>query len=98
MSHTSTSAKLLTGTWKLNAVSSKVVWSAIALARVGASLVLATTMSNTSDTAAFAPSVAVTFTLSVPTSALTGVPLKVRVAASKASQEGSAAPSAVVAA
>ena len=58
----------------------------------GASLVLATVMSKTSDTAALALSVAVTLMLRVPTSALTGVPLKVRVAALNASQEGSAEP------
>ena len=60
-------------------------------------MVLATVMANTSETLAPARSVAVTLTLMLPTSPLRGVPLKVRVGASKASQVGSGAPPASVA-
>src|SRR5207342_3041170 len=62
----------------------------------GASLVLPTTMLNVSDTGS-APSLAVTFTASVPTSPLPGVPLKVRVAAVNVSQLGNVLPSPLVA-
>ena len=61
---------------------------AIALATVGASLVLVTVRSKVSETEALDPSVAVTLTAMVPTSELVGVPVKVRVEALKESQEG----------
>ena len=73
------------------------VWSAIALASVGASFVLPTVMLNVSEIAVLLPSVAVTFTASTPTFAFKGVPLNVRVAAVNVSQEGSALPSESVA-
>ena len=72
VSPTSTSAKL-PETSTLYAVSSVAVSSACAVARVGASLVLVTVRSNVSVTDAV-PSLAVTTTVDVPTSALTGVP------------------------
>ena len=55
-----------------------------------------TTMSKVSLTEAL-PSLAVTFTETVPTSAACGVPEKVRVLALKLSHEGNAVPSACVA-
>ncbi len=58
----------------------------------GASLTALTTMSKVSLTLPPLPSLAITSMLSVPTLALPGVPLKVRVAASKLSQAGSAPP------
>src|SRR4051812_25134920 len=69
----------------------------MALASVGASLVFATAGWNTSNTEAPKLSVGVTWTPSVPTSPLAGVPGKVRVKGSKESQAGSAAPFASVA-
>ena len=74
---------------KFKALSSATVWSAMALATVGASLVLVTVMVKVSDTVPPLPSLAVTVTLTGPTSPLAGVPLKVRVLASKLSQAGS---------
>ena len=59
----------------------------------GASLVLPTMMLNVSEADALLVSVAVTFTATVPTSPLAGVPENVRVAASKPSQDGSVLPS-----
>ena len=56
-----------------------------------------TTMSKVSEAVPPLPSLVVTFTDSVPTSAAAGVPEKVRVAASKLSQSGKAAASACVA-
>jgi hypothetical protein len=80
--------KVLAGRVKLKAVSS------VALGRdrggeVGASLVLFTVRTKLSLALAPLPSVAVTVIVALPTSALAGVPVKVRVAASKASQLGS---------
>jgi hypothetical protein len=69
----------------------------MAFATVGASLVFDTVRRNSSLANAFEPSVAVTLTSMAPTSALVGVPLKVRVAVLKLSQLGSAAPLASVA-
>jgi hypothetical protein len=69
----------------------------MALATVGASLVLATVRRNSSLAKVPEPSVAVTLMSMAPTSALAGVPLKVRVAGSNASHGGSAAPLAKVA-
>ena len=62
------------------------------MATVGASLVLVTVILNVSVTVALPGSVAVTLTAMTPTSPLTGVPLNVRVAASKLSQAGNALP------
>ena len=64
---------------------------------VGASLVLVTVSVKLSSTDRLPRSAALTLTLIVPTSPLAGVPLKVRVAALKLSQVGSALPSASVA-
>jgi hypothetical protein len=74
--------------------------STLALDRVrssGASLVLAVASEKVSSTLPPCGSVAVTLTSRLPTSSLPGVPAKVRVAASKLSQAGSAEPSASVA-
>ena len=65
-------------------------WLAMAVASVGASLVLVTVRLNGSLTATPLVSVAVSVMLTTPTSALAGVPLKVRVAALKLSHAGSA--------
>ena len=78
--------------WKLNAASSVALWLVMGVATVGASLVLAATMLKVSLTEPPLPSSAVTSMFSVPTSPLSGVPLKVRVAASKLSQAGSNPP------
>ena len=66
------------------------VWSDMAFATVGAVLVPATltTISKVSLTESV-PSLAVTFTETVSTSAACGVPENVRVAAAKPSHEGS---------
>ncbi len=88
MSPASTSAKVLAANWKLNGLSSVALWSAIGMATVGASLVLATVSTNWSSTKAAEPSVARTVIVTGPTSAFAGVPEKVRVAASKLSQAG----------
>ena len=64
------------------------------MATTGASFVLFTVTVNTSLAIAPARSVAVTRTSRLPTLAFNGVPLKVSVLASKASQEGRALPSA----
>jgi hypothetical protein len=69
----------------------------MALASVGASLTLDTVRRNSSLAKALELSVAVTLMSMAPTSALAGVPLKVRVAGSNASHDGSAAPLARVA-
>ena len=69
-----------------------VVWSASAAATVGASLLLITVMRKSSLTVAPEPSVAVTRKSIAPTSAFSGVPLKVRVGALKLSQPGRTAP------
>ena len=73
--------------------SSLAVWSAMGCARVGVSFTLATVTSKLSLTLKPAASVAVTLRLTGPTSAFSGVPLKVRVAASKLSHCGNAEPS-----
>ena len=83
--------------WNESALSSAIVWLGIAFATVGASLVLVTVILKVSATVALLPSVAVTLTARTPTFALSGVPLKVRVSASKESQDGSALPSESVA-
>jgi hypothetical protein len=80
--------KVLAGRVKLKAVSSVAAWSPIGVATVGASLVLFTVRTKLSLALAPLPSVAVTVIVALPTSALAGVPVKVRVAASKASQLG----------
>ena len=64
---------------------------------LGASLVFATVILNVSEPVALLPSVAVTLTATTPTFALSGVPLNVRVSASKESQDGKALPSESVA-
>ena len=56
-----------------------------------------TAMSKLSLTVPPLPSLAVTFTVTVPASVVSGVPEKVRVPASKLSQSGSALPSDLVA-
>ena len=58
----------------------------------GAVLLLLTMISKLSEAEALLGSVAVTFTVMVPTSLFPGVPENVCVAASKWSQPGSAAP------
>ena len=75
-------AKLLAA--KVFRVSS--VLATVTAAEVGASLVLDTTMSKSSVTAAELPSVQVTLTDAVPTAPLSGVPLNVRDPALKESQ------------
>ena len=92
VSPTSTSAKVPAPKVKLKAASSVTVWSASGSATVGMSLLLSTVTRKSSDTAAPAESVAVTRRSIAPTSAFSGVPLKVRVVASKLSQDGRAAP------
>ena len=87
------SVKLLAGTVKLKAISSFVVWSAIATETTGVSLTLDTVTLNSSNAEAPTTSIAVTLTLSVPTSPFTGVPLKVPVLALKLSQLGNTVPS-----
>ena len=59
------------------------------MATVGASFTFVTVSTKESLAVALLPSFAVTVIVSAPTSALTGVPLKVRVAALKLSQLGS---------
>ena len=81
---------MLAANWKLKAASSVAFWSAMAFATVGASLVLATVRWKVSSTDAAVAVVAVTLTEIVPTSPFAGVPEKVRVAALKVSQAGSA--------
>ena len=66
-------------------------------APVGVSLVLVTEILKVSEIAALPLSLAVTFTATTPTSAFNGVPLKVRVDASKESHDGKARPSSSVA-
>ncbi|MCY1361852.1 hypothetical protein D9M68_257430 [compost metagenome] len=58
----------------------------------GASLTAATTMLKVAETVPPWPSSAITWRLRVPASLSVGVPLKVRVAASKLSQAGRAPP------
>ena len=72
---------------------------AVAERLVGApGTVAATVISKVSLTDPPLPSLAVTFTATVPTSAVAGVPAKVRVLSVKASHVGSSMPSAFVAA
>ena len=78
---------------KLKALSSVAVWFAIAFSNVGASLTLSTVMAKVSLTVAPALSVAVTLTFKLPTSPLSGVPLKVRVLGLKLNQVGNGLPS-----
>ena len=91
----SVSSKLKSAAAKVYAVSSSVVTVLSAL--VGALLAALTTMSNSSLTVAPSPSLAVTFTVTVPTSPPCGVPENVRVVSSKVSQGGSALSSSFVA-
>ena len=81
----------------MKALSSVAVWLAIAFSKVGASLTLSTVMAKVSLTVAPALSVVVTLTLRLPTSLLSGVPLKVRVVGLKVNQVGNGLPSANVA-
>jgi len=96
-SPTSISAKVFDGTVYENVSPCLVLWAIRPLATVGASLVLATPMLNEVLALAPAMSLAVTTTLSEPTSPLAGVPENVPLEASKLSQLGSADPSACVA-
>ena len=97
VSPVSMSAKAAAGKLRLNPLSSMVSWLPTGVAAVGASLTLTTT--STMSCAALAPATSVARTRSVrlPTSALVGVPLKLRLVASNVSQVGSAAPLASVA-
>ena len=81
----------------MNPASSIAACAVNATVTVGASLTLVTVTANTSDALAPAASVMVTSTLTMPTSAFDGVPLKVCVAASKLNHVGKALPSASVA-
>ena len=72
-------------------------WFEMGASSVGASFTLSTVSVKLPLVCAPEPSVAVTRTSIAPTSALAGVPLKLRVAALKLSQLGKAAPSASVA-
>ena len=92
----SASEKVFAANWRLNAVPASASWSAIAFATVGA-LLAAATRSNVSLTVPPAPSLAVTFTVTVPASAACGVPEKVREEAVKVSHDGSAVSSSLVA-
>ena len=76
----------------MKTASSVAVWSIKAWFKTGMSLLLATVRRKSSLTSRPAASVAVTRISSAPTSAFSGVPLKVRVVALKFSQPGSAAP------
>ena len=96
-SPTSTSEKLSPGTMKLQAASSVAFWLVIALATMGASLVFATETEKPSDLETPARFVALICSAKLPTLTFSGVPLNVRVTASKPSQDGSAAPSALLA-
>ncbi|CAI8215260.1 Uncharacterised protein [marine metagenome] len=73
---------------KYNALPLAIVWSGIALATVGASLRLDTTILKVSEITAPPESVAVNLTAIDPTSLLVGVPPKVRVAALNVSHCG----------
>ena len=86
--------KVPAGSVKLNGRSCVADWPAIGLASTGASLVLMTVSMKLPLAVAPVLSVAMTSRFDERTSALSGVPLKVRVAASKASHDGSAAPGA----
>ena len=88
----STSAKLLAGTWKLIALSASPDWSASGLATVGASFTGATVMEKLSLALRPVGSVAVTVTAIDPICGSSGVPVKVPVPASKASQAGRGSP------
>ena len=92
----SASEKVFAANWKLNAVPASAAWSAIAFATVGA-LLAAATRSNVSLTVRPLSSLAVTFTVTVPASAVCGVPENVRVPAVKVSHDGSAVSSPLVA-
>ena len=72
--------------------SSVAVWSPMALASVGASLLFSTVTLKVSETSLPALSVAVICTSRDPTSPLAGVPEKVRVVPSNVSHGGSALP------
>ena len=93
----SVSANVPAGTVKFHAASSVADWLETGEATVGAALLLSTTTSKFPMADAPAASVAVSLRAKLPTSPLSGVPLKARVVASKLSQAGSAAPSACVA-
>jgi len=85
------------GTANSNGASSVAIREPIGRSRAGASFVFSTKTSKVSLTVAPPGSEAVTVTLTVPTSALPGMPLKAPVAESNASQPGNADPSASVA-
>ena len=86
------SLKLPAASVKLNSWPCRPVWPAIGCASTGASLMLPTVRMKSPDALAPAKSVAVRRTDTLPTSALAGVPVKVRLAASKLSQAGKVAP------
>ena len=86
------SLKLPAGKLKLKTASCVAKALPIACASTGASLRFCTVSPKSPYAAAPATSVAVTRSVSAPTSALAGVPLKRCVLASKLSQAGSAAP------
>ena len=88
VSDTSTSEKVVASNLKYMALPLEIVWSGIALATVGASLTLDTTILKVSEASAPPESVAVNLTAIDPTSLLVGVPLKVRVAALNVSHSG----------
>src|SRR4028119_1828553 len=88
MSPASTSLKVSAGMITLKSESSVALWSAIADATVGASLVLAIAKLKVLLTVAPAVSVAVTLMPRLPTFSLSGVPLKVRVVGLKLNQLG----------
>ena len=96
VSPTSASVKLGLGSAKRRVLPPTVVRSATVAATMGASLTSSTCNRNSPLAAAPAVSLAVTRMSSAPTSALAGVPLKVRLAASKRSQPGRGAPLASV--
>ena len=97
VSPASTSQKLRPGSVKLKAASSVAPWSVTGEATVGASLVLATVITKSSNTDALPVSVAVTLTVIAPTSAFSGVPLNVSVVVLNASHAGRVAPESSVA-
>src|SRR5687768_5221440 len=87
----STSAKAPSGTWNVQGMSSIALCSAIPTV-TGASLTGVTVSVNLSERS-YEPSLAVTLRSIEPLKSRGGVPEKVRVAASNASQAGSAEPS-----
>ena len=94
LSPVSASVKASAARVKLKARPCVAAWSTRGGPSTGRSLALATSSAKVSSPCSPEPSVAITRMASSPTSALVGVPLKVRVVASKLSQPGSAEPSA----